>query len=252
MMNLIKSDFKKIFYLPGYRKFLVMTFVLSIVFGAIFLFTIGITQGEQLTDLSFMEMIDISFLGIDVAAIMLIIFTAMFISKDLAPGAVHTNLAITPVRRKYFLSKILFLAILFILISITVVALLLITSQFIATANGVSGLSSAESGIFLTIIGSVIMVLFYGILSAAGTFYIQSTAGGITFALAVMFLPALIKMFSADVSDALLAIFPENALQSFIDINSVNGSLTLSVATLLAWIIISSLIGLWKFKRIDY
>src|SRR5690625_3041498 len=252
MINLIKSDFKKMIYLPNYRKFLMMTIILSIVFGAIFLFTIGITQGEQLADLSFMEMIDISFLGIDVAAIMMIIFTAMFISNDLAPGAVHTNLAITPVRGKYFLSRILFLAILFILISIAVIALLLAGTQLIAAANGVSGLSSAKSSIFLTIIGSIIMVLFYGTLSAAGTFYFQSSAGGITFALGVMFLPALIQMFPADAAEPLLAIFPENALHAFIDISSANGSLVLSVVTLLAWIIISSLIGLWKFKRIDY
>jgi len=252
MMNLIKSDFKKIFYLPAYRNLLVTAIVLSILFGAIFLFTIGITQGEQLSDLTFLEMVDISFLGIDVAAIMLIIFTAIFITKDLAPGAVHTNLAITPVRGKYFLSKILFLSVLSILVSIAVLILLLVIDQFVAAANGISGLASVDSGILLKLIGSIIMVLFYTILSAAGAFFIQSAAGGISFALGVMFLPALIRMFPADISDPLLAIFPENALQAFIDINAINESLFLSVIILLAWVIISSFIGLWKFKRVDY
>ena len=249
-MNLIKSNFKKILYLPAYRNFLMMTVVLSIVFGAIFLFTINITQGRAFTDLTFMEMIDISFLGIDVTTIMLIIFTAMFISKDLAAGAVHTNLAITPNRRKYFISKIIFLAVLFILISITVAVLLVITSQLIASAIGVSGLSAAGSALYQIIIGSIVMVLFYTLLSAAGTFYIQSPAGGITFALAVMFLPALIKMFPEVVSDPLLVIFPENALNYFIGVGS--GSFVLSAAVLLAWIIIPSVIALWIFNRIDY
>lgn len=250
MRNLIKADFKKIFYLPAYRDFLMATVILSTVFGAIFLFTINITQGKSFTDLTFMEMIDISFLGIDVTTIMLIIFTAMFISKDLAPGAVHTNLAITPERRKYFLSKIIFQAMLFIIISIAVTALLVILSQLIASAIGVSGLSAARSGFVQLIIGSIIMVLFYTLLSAAGTFYIQSAAGGITFALGVMFLPALIKMFPAGVSDPLLVIFPENALNYFIGADS--GSFVLSAAVLLAWIIIPSVIALWKFNKIDY
>ena len=227
-----------------------MTIVLSIVFGAIFLFTINITQSRAFTDLTFMEMIDISFLGIDVTTIMLIIFTAMFISKDLAPGAVHTNLAITPNRRKYFLFKIFFLAMLFTIISIVVTALLVIMSQLIASAIGVSGLSAAGSGLLQLIIGSVIMVLFYTLLSAAGTFFIQSTAVGITFALSVMFLPALIKMFPDVISDPLLVIFPENALNYFNGVGS--GSFVLSAAVLLAWIIIPSVIALWRFNRIDY
>jgi ABC-type transport system involved in multi-copper enzyme maturation permease subunit len=252
MMNLINSDFKKVFYLPAYRKLLVTTIILSILFGAIFLFTIGITQGKQLTDLTFLEMVDISFLGIDAAAIMMIIFTAIFISKDLAPGAVHTNLAITPVRRKYFLSKILFLSILSVVISIIVLALLLVIDHLAAAANGISGVGSVESGILLKIIGSIMMVLFYSILSAAGAFFIQSAAGGISFALGVMFLPALIKLFPADLADPLLAIFPENALSAFIEMNSFNGSITLSVIILLVWVILSSIIGLWKFNRIDY
>ncbi|MEK4555246.1 hypothetical protein [Jeotgalicoccus sp. FSL K6-3177] len=250
MMNLIKADFKKIFYLPAYRNFLMTTVILSIVFGAIFLFTINITQGKALTDLTFIEMIDISFLGIDVTTIMLIIFTAMFISKDLSPGAVHTNLAITPDRRKYFLSKIIFMAVLFIIISTAVTALLVIISQLIASAIGLSGLSAAGSGFVQLIIGSIIMVLFYTLLSAAGTFYIQSAAGGITFALGIMFLPALIKMFPAGVSDPLLVIFPENALNYFI--GAGNGSFVLSAAVLLVWIIIPSVIALWKFNKIDY
>ena len=250
MMNLIKSDFKKIFYLPAYRNFLMMTAVLSILFGAIFLFTINITQGKTFTELTFMEMIDISFLGIDVTTIMLIIFTAILISNNLAPGVVHTNLAITPDRRKYFLSKVLFLIVLFTLISIAVAALLVLMSQIIASVIGVSGLSAAGSVFFRVLIGSVIMVLFYTLLSVAGTFYIQSAAGGITFALGVMFLPALIKMFPDGVSDPLLLVFPEHALNYFISAD--NSSFVLSAAVLLVWIIIPTLIGLWKFKKTDY
>ncbi|UJL45174.1 hypothetical protein KFZ58_12210 [Virgibacillus sp. NKC19-16] len=252
MMNLIKSDFKKILYLPSYRNFLVTMIFLSILFGAIFVLTISITQGKQLADLTFMEVIDISFLGMDVTAIMMIIFTAIFISKDLAPGAIHTNLSITPIRRKYFLSKILFLSILSILLSVAVSVLLLVIDHFISVANGISGFAAMDSGILMKIIGSVVMVLFYSILSAAGVFFIQSAAGGITFSLGVMFLPALINMFPSDVSNPLLAIFPEKALGTFIDINSSSDSLVLSTGILLGWIIISSFIGLWKFERTDY
>lgn len=95
------------------------------------------------------------------------------------------------------------------------------------------------------------MVLFYSLLSAAGVFYLQSTSGGIAFALGVMFLPALIKMFPPEVSSILLPIFPEKSLYAIINIHA-EGSLVSAIAILLLWIIISSLVGLWRFKRIDY
>lgn len=250
MTNLIKADFKKIFYLPGYRYFLLPTMALSILFGTLFLFTINVTQGKELAELSSAEVIDISLLGMDVAAIMLIIFTAMFVTKDLSSGAVHINLAITPVRGKYFLSKISFITILSVLISVVLILLFLIIDQLVLSMYDIAELSLFDINIFTKIIGSVVMVLFYSLLSAAGAFFLQSTSGGIAFALTVMFLPALIKMFPADVSNILLPIFPEKSLHAFID--TTDGSLISAILILLLWVILSSLAGLWKFKRIDY
>lgn len=252
MNNLIKADFKKTFYLPSYRYFLLSTIALSILFGTLFLFTINVTQGKMLTELTNSEVIDISLLGMDVAAILLIIFTAMFVIKDLSPGAVHTNLAITPVRGKYFLSKVSFISILSVLISVILILLFLTIDQFVLSVNNIGGLSLFDINIITKIIGSVVMVLFYCLLSVAGTFCLQSTSGGIAFPLSVMFLPALIKMFPADISNILLPIFPEESLHAIIEVHSTDGSLASAVLTLLLWVIISSLAGLWRFKRIDY
>lgn len=252
MKNLIKADFKKVVYLPGNRYFLLSTICLSILLAMIFLFTTNVTQGRGLAQLSSIEVIDITLLGMDVTAIMLIMFTANFIKKDLISGAIHTNLAITPVREKYFLSKVTFISILVILISIVIILLFLVIDQLVLSINDMSGLSTFTTNVNAKIIGSIIMVLFYSLLSASGTFYLQSSFGGVAFALGVMFLPAIIKMFPADISDIILPIFPEDALSAFIEIQSTGGSLLRTILTLLLWIIASSLIALWKFKKMDY
>lgn len=252
MKNLIKADFKKTFFLPSNRYFLLSTICLSTLLGMIFLFTTNVTQGRVLIELSSMEVIDITLLGMDAAAIMLVIFTANYIKKDLTSGAVHTNLAITPVRRNYFLSKVSFISILAILTSIILILLFLAIDQLVLSMNDMGGLSIFVINIFTRIVGSVVMVLFYSLLSASGTFYLQSAFGGAAFALSVMFLPALIKMFPADISNILLPLFPEDALSTLIDVYSADGSLSKAILILLLWIIVSSLIGQWKFKRIDY
>jgi len=252
MINLMKADFKKVFYLTSYRYFLLSALLLSILFGAIFLFTINITQGKQITELSGIEVIDITFLGIDVAAIMLILFTAFFISKDLATGAVHLNLAITPHRLKYFLSKICFISILSTLVSVALIASLLSMNWFVISLFGLDTLSLFNNTVFMKIIGSILMVVFYSLLSVTGAFYFQTAAGGITFALGVMFLPTLIKMFPDDISTILLPIFPESSLLMFIDVHSMYNSLLSAVITLILWIIIACILSIWKFKRMDY
>ncbi|KAB8127092.1 hypothetical protein F9U64_18530 [Gracilibacillus oryzae] len=251
MKHLIKADFKKIMYLPSYRYMILATILLSIVFGIIFLFTIEVTQGKLLTELSVLEVIDITLLGMDAAAIMLIIFAAIFVTKDLTSGAVHTNLAITPIRRKYYLTKLSFIAILSIIISTALIIVFFVFDQFIISINQMGALSF-DSGFFAKILGSVLMVLFYSLLSAAGAFYFQSTPGGIAFALSVMFLPALIKMFPDDVSELLLSVFPEKSLHTFININATNSSWVGAITVLLIWIMLTCAISFWRFKKIDY
>src|SRR5690625_4799125 len=199
-------------------------------------------------------MIDISLLGIDVTAIMFIIFTANFISKEFSTGAIHTSLAITPLRQKYFLSKIFFIVKLTILVSIALTSLIFIIDQFILSINNMDRLSLLNQALLVKLIGSVIMPIFYSLLSKAGTFYTQSAAGGITFGLGVMFMPALIKMFPAGFSDVIIRIFPENSLQVFTEFNtsSIYGSLINAILILLLWIFISSLLGFRKFKKSDF
>ncbi|MEK3735256.1 hypothetical protein MKX64_22865 [Paenibacillus sp. FSL M8-0334] len=251
MKHLIKADFKKMMFLPSYRYMIFATILLSILFGVIFLFTIEITQGKVLSELTGMEMIDITLLGMDVAAIMLIIFAAIFVKKDLASGAVHTNLAMTPIRSKYYLTKLSFIAILSMLISTALILIFFAVNQFIISMNQMEALS-LDSAILAKAIGSMLMVLFYSSLSAAGAFYFQSTPGGISFALSVMFLPALVKMFPEDVSELLLSVFPEKSLHTLFEMNAVNGSWAGALTVLLIWIMVSCAIGLWRFRKMDY
>ncbi|MFD2132241.1 hypothetical protein ACFSKI_13600 [Pseudogracilibacillus auburnensis] len=254
MMHLIKTDFKKITYLSGYRNFLIATFLLSILFGITFLFTIDITQGKKLTELSSIEVLDITLLGIDVTAIMLIIFTANLISKEFTTGAIHTSLAITPLRRKYFMSKILFIAILSFLVSITLTCFIFAINQFVLSIYNLDRLPLFEQTLFIKLIGIIIMPIFYSLLSAAGAFYMKSASGGITYALGVMFLPALIKMFPANFSDVTLSIFPEKSLHMFSEINtnSISSSLIYAVLILMLWILISCSLGIRKFKKSNF
>lgn len=252
MKNLVKADFKKIVYIPIYRYLLLATILLSLLFGVIFLTTIGVTEGRELTSLSSLEVIDVSFLGIDVAAIMMIIFAALFISKNVSEGAVHTNLAITPNRLKFFMSKLLFLSLLSLLISMLVISGLFAVDWIIMTANNMGHLELMTIDVLLKVIGSILMIIVYSLLSAIGSLFIQTTAGGIVFSLGIMFLPALVRFFPEAIGDLVLPIFPETAIGAFVDRTAGTNNLFIAILILLIWLIISSTISYGKFRKIDY
>lgn len=254
MKHLIKADFKKIRFLKSHRNYLIVLCLLSISFGLIFLFTLGVTQGKHLTELPPMEVIDISLLGMDVAAIMLIIFTAFFISKEFSHGSIHTSLAITPLRQKFYLSKILFITILSLIISVTLTLIIFGLDQLVLLTNNMRTISFIDQALLSKLIGTIILPLFYSFLSAAGTFYFRSASGGIIFAIGVMFLPALIKLFPASFSDMVLILLPEKSLHALTEMGTVtfNGQLMSAILILLLWILLSNILGLWKLKKADF
>lgn len=252
MMKLVKADVKKVMYIPIYRYLLITTFILSLVFGAIFLLTIGVTEGRELTGLSSLEVVDISFLGIDAATIMMIVFAALFISKEVSERAVHTNLMLTPKRLNFFVSKLVFLSLLSILMSVLIILGIFAIDWLIMSANNMGSLELLNRDVLLKIIGSTLMILVYGLLSAIGAFFIQTMSGGIVFSLGVMFLPALIRFFPEWVGGLMLPIFPETAIGTFVDLTTASNNLFVATLILFLWLLVSSAISYSKFRKIDY
>jgi len=254
MKDLIMADFKRINFLSSHRNYLIVLCLLSISFGLMFLFTLGVTQRKNLTELPAMEVIDISLLGMDVAAIMLIIFTAIFIAKEFSHGSIHTSLAIMPLRQKFYLSKILFIMILSLIISIILTLIIFGLDQIVLLTNNMYTVSLNNQALLSKLIGTIILPIFYSLLSAAGSFYFRSAAGGIMFAIGIMFLPALIKLFPASFSDMALMLLPEKSLHALTEMGTItfNGQLMNAMLILLSWVLISNILGLWKLKKADF
>lgn len=252
MMKLIKADFKKVFYIPSYRYLLTATFGLSLLLSLFFLLTIGITEGLELSSLSSVQVIDVSSLGIDVTAISMIIFSALFISKEISEGTVHTNLTITPNRLKFFMTKLTFLTILSFLITTIVLIGILTIDWGVMSINQMGPLELMNEETLLKAVGSYLMVAFYTLLSAIGAFFLQSMTGGVGLSLGLMFLPGLVRMLPEMIGYKLLILFPEAAINQFMDITIQSKSLLLASALLLSWLILTSILSYRRFRSIDY
>ena len=255
MINLIKAETKKIFFLRFSKIYLISVIGASLILGLIFSLTTNVTQGRALTELSPREVISANMLGVDLANIMLIVFTALSISKEFSTGQIYSSLAITPDRKRFFFGKLITYCLLSIIVSILITFLIYLTSQLILLANGMPGVSFQSTGIRQFVSGVSVMPVFYCLLTVGATFIFKSSGGGITFSLGMIALPALIKMFSDVVQKIFLPVLPQSAIHSLsgvVDKGSYDAlGVSTSVCILLIWILITSLTAIIKFQKQD-
>ncbi len=255
LKKLIKAEYQKIIFLKFSTTFLGILLITSLAMGLIFSLTTNVTQGKSIAEMNPTDIISASMLGIDVAAIMLIIFTALSISNEFSTKLIHVSLAVTPDRKRFYYSKFLTYCLLAGVISLLVTFTTFFAGQLVLVANGIPMASLKDNSLVQLIIGSAVMPVFYCLLTVAATFIFRSSAGGITFSLVVMFIPALIKMGPENIQKLILPILPQSSLHSLSGIVSENlyellGN-AMSILLLLLWIGITASIGIFQFIRKD-
>lgn len=253
--SLIKSEYEKIFFLRSTKVYLGLVIIMSLIMGLIFSLTTSVTQGRAITELAPIDVISANMLGIDVATIMLIIFTALSISREFTIKLINISLAATPNRKRFYLGKLVTYFILTLIISIVVGLLNYFASQIILISNGLPTVSLLDNSLRQFVLGSMVMPVFYSLLTVAAIFIFRNSGGAITFSLGVMLIPGLINMLSDNIQMLIKPILPVSSLHSLSGIAEVGSFEVLGVATsiiiLIAWVFITSLVGIFQFERND-
>ncbi len=255
MGNLIKAELKKMFFLKSSQVYILTLILLSLVMGLIFSLTTNVTQGKTIVELSSMDVLSANMLGVDLANIMLIIFTAISIAMEFSTNLINVSLVITPRRREFYLGKLITFFLISTVISLAVVILAYLASQMILTANEMPRVSFQDSAVRRFVFGIMVMPIFYTIITVAAAFLLNSSAGAIIFSFGLMVLPALIKMFSNTVQRIFLPIFPQSAIHNLSGLVKEGSAESLgiigSICLLLAWIIVTSITAIIKFQKQD-
>lgn len=254
MKNILQSEYKKIFFLRFSKLYLPFVVGISLLAGFIFTVTTNVTQGRALQELSVMEVFSANMLGVDLANILLIIFTALMISREFTTETIQTSLAAVPNRKKFFMGKYILFFLLTIILSILLVALIYLTSQWILMFNNMTTASLGNADISRFTLGVALMPVFYSLLTVAATFFFKNSGSSVAFSLVVMNVPALINMFSDSVQKILLPLMPQSAIHSLSGTAETFESLGAftSILLLLLWLVVTSIIALISFQRSDF
>lgn len=255
MKQLVLAEYKKISFLRSSRRYLLSLVAASLAFGVALSLTSQTTTGRHLSELRPDEVLSMNLLGVDLANIMLIVFTAMSIHREFSTRLIEVSLALTPARMRYFTSKLLAYLGLSFVMSVITVSLAYLVSQLLLWMNGLPLLSLAEADTLRMLVGVMTMPIFYCLLTVAATFMFWSSAGAITFTLGAFATQAIVRILPRGVQSMLLPITPQAAIHNLAGMSppgSFEGvSLPASVAVLIAWIAVTVVTSGWKFQWRD-
>lgn len=253
MIHSIHAEWEKIWFPKTSRLYLPFAVIFSVLTGLVFTFTTEITQQRALSQLKPMSVIEINMLGVDVAAILLILFTAVQIGKEFQGKTIQTYLIATPDRTRYFGAKLLAFFLLSLVVGVIVALIALGNGQLILLS--MHGQTLPAWQVWRFVAGCIAMPLFYVLLTVCAAFFSRSTAAGILIPLAVMFLPLIAELFPQKVKEAFIPILPASAIHTLSGIAQAGSTeytgLLTAFIILITWSALAAAIAIWRFRNKD-
>ena len=180
--------------------------------GLVFASTTQVTRGEALSQLDPMSIISANVLGVDVVAVLLLLFAAVQVGREFRERTAQSYLAASPRRSTYFIAKSLAFGLVSLAVGAAVALAALLDGLLLVSAVGKQAPALAE--VCRLAAGSALMPLFYVLLAVSATFCSRSTAAGAAIPFAVLFLPAFAELLPGALRGALVPLLPASAIHT--------------------------------------
>lgn len=253
MTRAINAEWKKIWSPTRSRLYLLLAPVAAVVMGLVFASTTKVTRGEALSQLDPMSIVSANVLGVDVVAILLLLFAAVQVGREFRERTAQSYLAASPRRSTYFIAKSLAFGLVSLAVGAAVALAALLNGLLLVSAVGKQAPPLVEACRLAT--GSTAMTLFYVLLTVSATFCTRSTAAGAAIPFTVLFLPAIAELLPGALRDALVPILPASAIhtlsgQAPVGSAEHTGALV-ALAVLAAWTLLPAGFASWRFQKTD-
>lgn len=253
MMKYIGAEWKKMWFPKSSRLYLILAAISSILMGLVLALTTQVTRDRSLFELEPMDIIEVNVLGVDIATIFLLIFVAIQIGREFQGKTIQSYLAVTPSRSRYFIAKALIFCFVSLVVGIIVALITLFNGQILILA--VHKQIPVVSEILRFTAGTVVMPLFYVLITVCAAFFTRNTAAGITIPLTVMFLPFIADLSPKMLQNIVIPVLPASALHTLsglVQKGNIEYTGILSAFVILVfWVLLSAVLAIWKFRRKD-
>lgn len=218
----------------------------------VFVVSLPVTQDTTIDALPPAEVVSAALVGIDVAAIVLMVLGASFAGSEYATGLAQPTFLLTPRRERVVLAKAAVTVAVAVAVAAVTAVLCTLAGQLVLLAAGLPT-APLDGDLVRLAAGSALGPVFYALVGLFAALVVRSTGGGVVIALSVLVLPTVAGWVPG--LDVLTPLLPGSALQAVSGVSEPGtaeyvgtGAATVS---LLAWTMVVGGLALWRVRSRD-
>lgn len=240
----LASEWTKVRALRSTYIMMVLSVVLSIGLTAL----ISLAFGSSFDDLSAQQQADFepvsfSFIGMLISGIIFIVFGALFVTSEYSSGMIRLTLTVTPRRGRVWFAKVLIVTAVTLVVGAVIALGCFLAAQAVFASYDLPTASLGDPDVQRAMIAVILTGPLFPIIAASLGILLRSTAGTITIALALVFLPAMFGGLLPEWwQENILSLLPGNASDSLALSHLQDSAMYLGVGpalvVLAAWLVI--------------
>jgi ABC-2 type transport system permease protein len=224
----------------------------SVLMALLFVVSLPVTQGRAISAMPPADVLGAALVGIDVAAVVLIVLGASVAGAEYATGLTQPTFLLTPRRSRVVVAKAI--------VTATVAVLVAAATAFLCPLVGeialiVAGLPAApvDGALVRLAAGSALGPVFYALVGLSAGLVLRSTGGGVAVALAMLALPAVASWIPS--LDILASLLPGAALHGIAGASEPGTAEYLAAGpgalSLVGWTVAIGALALWCVRTRD-
>lgn len=211
-IDTLASEWSKLATLRATQLTLALGFFLSVGTTAIACIALGTTQDDWSPDFS---PVTTSMIGVALGVIIYTVFGVMAVSREYANGTIRLTLTATPARGRVFLAKFALVGTMLLMLGLASTLSMFFVGQALLGAYGMPTASLSDPDAARMVLGLGVAMPFFPLLGFALGVLFRSTAGGITSALGLLWLPQIFgQLVSESFQKNVLSLLPSNGVDT--------------------------------------
>lgn len=201
------------------------------------------------------DVVSAGLLGIDVAAIVLVVLGAMFVGQEYSTGAIEQTFIITPKRARVLVAKTLIIGPIAFGVGVVAAVIGLAVGGVVLLVAGSDVAAGYTAATFRLAAGSVAMPMVYAPLGVFAAFIFRSTSGGILVPMTMGILGGIFGWLPASIAGWLIPLVPLAAVHTLSGAAQPGGPEDLgfgpAIVSLALWLVVPYLIARWRLTHKD-
>jgi hypothetical protein len=224
----------------------------ALLLALLFVVSLPLTQGRGIDAMPAANVVGAALVGIDVAAIVLMVMGASFAGSEYSSGLAQPTFLLTPRRGRVVAAKALIVGLVAVGVAAVAAVLCTLAGQLVLLGAGLQA-ATFDGPLARLAAGSALAPVFYALVGLAAALVLRSTGGGVVVALAVLLFPVITGWVPG--LDVLAPLLPAAAVHGLAGV-SVPGTAeylapVTAAVSLIGWIMLMGGISLWRVRSRD-